>query len=316
MRTGTAVVRLKGKPLKPSSNWRDILDAFIVSLDVRESSRELYRRTLRLYFEWLGAEGKLLKDIDRTDILQYKDTLFAKGLSPLSVASYLTALKEFYTWTEAQKLYPNVANGIKTPHRKQTFRKQHLTEEKSRELLDYFEGSDLRDFAIVNLLLRTGLRTIELVRANIEDITYRGDRRILKVWGKGRDDRDNFVILTDKAYKPIQDYLSTSRRGANVCEPLFVSDSHRNEGGRLTTRTISGICKTGLRAVGLDSHSFTAHSLRHTTAVEILKRGGNLSQAQAVLRHTNPNTTQIYVESIKEDLRLQNAPETLLDNAF
>ena len=297
------------------TNWRDLLSYFVSTQDVKESSRRLYSRTLKLFFEWVEEKGKVIAGLTRTDILEYKEELFGKGLSSLSVASYLTSLRKFYEWAEAEKLYPNIVKGVKTPRRVQTFKKQHLTEEKSGELLSHFESLSLRDYAIVNLILRTGLRTIEVVRADVGDITFKGGRRILRVWGKGHDTKDDFVVLTDKTYEPIKRYLDT-RKGAKPTEPLFSSDSHRNSGERLTTRTISGLCKGGLKAIGLDGREFTAHSLRHTTAVTILKNGGDITQAQNVLRHTTPTTTQIYVESIKEELRLQNAPEQLIDNAF
>jgi integrase/recombinase XerC/integrase/recombinase XerD len=64
------------------------------------------------------------------------------------------------------KQYPNIAKGIKSPKRKNAFRKQALTPGQSRELLTYFKTQCLMDYAIANLLLRTGLRTIEIVRAN------------------------------------------------------------------------------------------------------------------------------------------------------
>lgn len=297
------------------NNWRDLLSYFVSTQDVKESSRKLYSRTLKLFFEWVEEKGKVIAGLTRTDIIEYKEDLFGKGLSSLSVASYLTSLRKFYEWAEAEKLYPNIVKGVKTPRRVQTFKKQHLTEEKSGELLSHFESLSLRDFAIVNLILRTGLRTIEVVRADVGDITFKGGRRILRVWGKGHDTKDDFVVLTDKTFEPIKRYLDT-RKGAKPTEPLFSSDSHRNSGERLTTRTISGLCKGGLKAIGLDGREFTAHSLRHTTAVTILKNGGDLTQAQNVLRHTSPTTTQIYVESIKEELRLQNAPEALIDAAF
>lgn len=297
------------------TNWRDLLSYFVSTQDVKESSRKLYSRTLKLFFEWVEEKGKVIAGLTRTDILEYKEDLFGKGLSSLSVASYLTSLRKFYEWAEAEKFYPNIVKGVKTPRRVQTFKKQHLTEEKSGELLSHFESLSLRDYAIVNLILRTGLRTIEVVRADVGDITFKGGRRILRVWGKGHDTKDDFVVLTDKTYEPIKRYLDT-RKGAKPTEPLFSSDSHRNSGERLTTRTISGLCKGGLKAIGLDGREFTAHSLRHTTAVTILKNGGDLTQAQNVLRHTSPTTTQIYVESIKEELRLQNAPEALIDAAF
>lgn len=312
------IVTIAGQAVTASANgadWRSVVAYFISCQDVKESSRNLYTRTLKLFFGWIEEKGKNLSDLKRSDILEYKEDLFDRGLSSLSVASYLTSLRKFYEWAESEKIYPNIAKGVKTPRRVQAFKKQHLTEEKSSELLHHFQNMSLRDYAIVNLILRTGLRTIEVVRANVGDITFKGSRRVLKVWGKGHDTKDDFVVLTDKAYLPIAEYLKT-RKGAKAGEPLFASGSHRNTGERLTTRSISRLCKDGLKAIGLDGREFTAHSLRHTTAVAILTNGGDLSQAQAVLRHTSPATTQIYVESIKEELRLKTAPESLLDNAF
>ena len=314
------VVRIGGAEVAATAptdgaQWRSALAFFVSGQDVKESSRNLYSRTLKLFFEWTEERGKQIADLSRTDILEYKDELFAKGLSSLSVASYLTSLRKFYEWAESEKLYPNIAKGVKTPRRVQAFKKQHLTEDKSTELLNHFESMSLRDYAIVNLILRTGLRTIEVVRADVGDITFKANRRILRVWGKGRDTKDDFVVLTDKTYIPIKNYLAT-RKGVKANEPLFTSGSHRNTGERLTTRTISGLCKEGLKAIGLDGREFTAHSLRHTTAVTILKNGGQLTDAQEVLRHSSPTTTQIYTESIKEELRLKDAPETLIDRAF
>jgi integrase/recombinase XerC/integrase/recombinase XerD len=71
-----------------------------------------------------------------------------------------------------------------------------------------------------------------------------------------------------------------------------------------------------MRAIGLDGKEFSAHSLRHTTAVAILKQGGSITDVQGVLRHSSPVTSQIYTESIKEEMRLKSAPELMLDNAF
>lgn len=298
-----------------TATWEDLITAFIATQDVKESSRKLYSRTLTQFFKWVYETGRLLNDLERKDVLAYKDELMASGLSSLTVGSYIVSVRKLYEWAEAEGLYRNIAKGIKTPKRVQAFKKQHLTDNKSRELLEHFKSLSIRDYAIVNLILRTGLRTIEVVRADVGDITFRGERRILRIWGKGRNEKDDFVVLSDKAYLPIANYLAT-RKGAKAGEPLFTSCSRQNKGERLTTRTISGICKEGLRAIGMDGREFTAHSLRHTTAVAILKHGGNITDVQEVLRHASPVTSQIYTESVKEEMRLQNAPEMMLDFAF
>jgi integrase/recombinase XerD len=298
-----------------SNRVQDFIDMFIQAQDVKPSSRNLYRRTLKQYFNWVTKRGYLLSEITRVQILEYKEELLSSGMSSLTVGSYITSVRRFYEFTEANKYYPNVAKGIKTPKRKQQFKKQPLLPAQATALLNYYQDRALRDYAIVNLLLRTGLRTIELIRANIEDITYKGSQRVLLVQGKGRDERDNFVILTEKAYQPIAEYLALRGNYKNS-EPLFTSLSNNSSGERLTTRSISYIAKEGLKAIGLDERSFTAHSLRHTTAVNILRAGGSLETAQFTLRHTNPATTQIYTATLNEERRLQNSGEALLDNLY
>ena len=311
------IVRVGGKDITVGNrrSWRGLVATFVAAQDVKESSRSLYARTLSQFFLWVEKTGRQPNLLTRQDILVYKDYLIEQGLSSLTIGSYLVSVRRFFEWAESEKIYVNIGKGIKTPKRVQAFKKQHLPNSKSAELLDYFKASSIRDYAIINLILRTGLRTIEVVRADVQDITFKSDRRILKVWGKGRMEKDEFVVLSDKAFQPIKEYLLT-RKNLKSAEPLFVCESNRNEGGRMTTRSIRRICKEGLQAIGMDGREFTTHSLRHTTAVSILKNGGSITDVQEVLRHSSPTTSQIYTESIREELRLEKAPELMLDNAF
>ena len=232
----------------------------------------------------------------------------------MCIRDSITSVRRFYEWTEANKFYPNVAKGIKSPKRRQQFKKQPLLPAQATGLLNYYQAKDSRDYAIISLLLRTGLRTIEVIRANVEDITFKGSQRVLLVQGKGRDEKDNFVLLTDKTYKPIEEYLNN--RIDQTSAPLFTSTSNNSKGERLSTRTISYIAKEGLKAIGLNEKAFTAHSLRHTTAVNILRAGGSLETAQFTLRHSNPATTQIYTATLTEERRLQNSGEALIDSLY
>jgi integrase/recombinase XerD len=309
------IVNSQEVTLIPTLNIENLVDAFINSQDVKLSSKNLYRRTLKQYFNWVDTTNYLLNEIARPQLLEYKDYLLSSGMSSLTVGSYITSVRRFYEWTEANKYYPNVAKGIKTPKRKQQFKKQPLLPAQATALLNFYQDKALRDYAIISLLLRTGLRTIEVIRASVEDITFKGGQRVLLVQGKGRDEKDNFVLLTDKTYQPIAEYLAT-RGNISSSEPLFTSTSNNSKGDRLTTRTISYIAKEGLKAIGLDERSFTAHSLRHTTAVNILRAGGSLETAQFTLRHSNPATTQIYTATLNEERRLQNSGEALIDSLY
>jgi len=124
------------------------------------------------------------------------------------------------------------------------------------------------------------------------------------------------VVLTDAAYIPIKEYLDSIRPNAKAAEPLFAGIGLGHNGNRLSTRSIQSICKEALRDIGLEGHEYSAHSLRHTTGTQILLNGGTMMDVQNVLRHASPATSQLYVNTIMEDKRLEDASERILDDSF
>ena len=183
---------------------RSLLDLFISSQDRKPTTLGLYRRTLNQFFDWVEESGYTLNTLTRPQIIEYKNTLVQEGKSALTITSYLTSVRLFYQWVEAEGVYPNIAKVLNLPKRKKEFRHQPLRPQQVRSLLREVQMTDnLRDFALVNLMLRTGLRCIETTRLNVEDISYKGGQRVLLIQGKGRDEKDNFVNLNEKAYLPI-----------------------------------------------------------------------------------------------------------------
>jgi integrase/recombinase XerC/integrase/recombinase XerD len=161
--------------------------------------------------------------------------------------------------------------------------------------------------------MRTALRTIEIVRADVGDIRQESGEPVLWIRGKGHESKDDFVVLTESTLKPILEYLQT-RGNVKDDEPLFVSLSDRNQNGRLTTRSISRIVKNHLKRIGLNSKRLTAHSLRHGGLTALLSHGnGNIQEAQILGRHADINVTQIYLHNIE---RVKNAPEKKLGKAI
>ena len=301
-----------------SQQTEGLVDRFLKSVNLRENSRALYKRTLKQFFLWAESKNQSLDTLTIVELIEYKEYLLSpeRGLTSLTVGSYITSLKKFYEFLESERRYPNIAKSLKNPKRKQQFRKSPLSPEQATGLLVYIKYQSLRDYAIINLILRTGLRTIEVIRANVGDIVVKpGGHRVLLIHGKGRDEKDNFVILTDKAYQPISEYLE-SRGAYRPEEPLFYSTSNNSKGERLSTRTISHIAKEGLRAIGLDSKNFTAHSLRHTAGTSLLRATGDLEKTRLMLRHSDPKTTLIYVDTLTEERRLKESGEAILDTLY
>jgi len=285
------------------------LEDFLSEQDIKENSKETYKRALT---QFLSFMSKGFEQLTSNDILVYKRHLESLELAAYTITAYLVVVRRFFAWTETKKIYPNIAKTIKGMRRPKGFRKDPLTMEQTREVISGIDLKTLqgkRDFAIINLLVRTGLRTIEIQRANIEDINQNTGVVKLYIQGKGRDTKDDYVLLTYASLKPILSYLKY-RGETKDTDPLFTSLSDRNNGGRMTTRSLSRIAKQAMVQVGLDSKKLTAHSLRHTAITTALRAGASLQEVKTMARHADINTTLIYSHNIDRET---NAPEYKID---
>lgn len=291
----------------------ELTTAFLNDRDVRDSSKKLYERLMRQYFNWVEQKGYDLSQITRAEIIQYKKDLLERGHSPHTVGSYLSCVRTFYAWCEANILYPNVARDVKTPRKKKDkFDRQALLDDQPQKVLDYYQ--DRRDNAIVTIALMLGLRTIEVARADIGDIQMMQGQRELKVHGKGKDQKDDYNIIEPGVWAVIKEYLDT-RPGAKPGEPLFTSRSNNSKGKRLTTVAISRIIKRALQGVGLDDRSYTAHSLRHTAGSAIAEHG-TTDQVRHTLRHASTNTSLTYTRHVEDRIRRRNSGETIMASLY
>jgi integrase/recombinase XerD len=298
---------------------QDALDAFIANQDVMPNSRKVYRQNLKQFFTWVDLKDYDIKSLTRVQLIEYKEELLQAGKSSLTVSSYISSVRRFYEWAEANRFSPNIAKGVKSPRKQQQFKKQPLGLDQVKTLLNAAKttpGGDLkavRNYAILNLMVMTALRTIEVVRANVEDIGYMQGTRVLHIHGKGRVEKDRFVILDDDAYFPILDYLN--KRGDKT-GPLFTSTSNNNRGKRLTTKTISELSKQTFRRIGIDTPEYTAHSLRHTAIVNARRGGATAERTQGMAGHAGPGTTQLYDEFFRTEERIKNPAEKFLADYY
>jgi len=280
---------------------QELTDRFIAYLDVSASSAYTYKRSLRRFSQYLSDMN--ITEPTRATILQYRDSLRSQGLSSSTIQSYMSTVRQFFQWTAHEQLYPNIAEGIKGAKVNQLYRKDALTAEQAHRLTESIDRCDIvsiRNYAIIVLMLTTGLRSIELVRLNIEDMRYHGGDMVLYVQGKGEEDKAAYIKLVPDVEVSIRQYLHT-RSNPGESSPLFASCSDRNNGKRLTTRSISRIAKTALREAGLDSNRLTAHSLRHTAGTLNLLGGGTIDETQQLLRHSKIATTMIYLHHLSRD---------------
>ena len=313
--SNTNSINLSGTFAQSDAKVEMLIDLFLSEQQVMGSSRKVYEWSIKRFFQWCRQQ-RSPSIVTTSDILSYVEMLGKSGYSVKTISSYTVVVRKFFSWLSAKGQYPNIASGIKSPRKqKDTFTKMHLDMKERRDLLNYAMGCSERDYAIINLMLRNGLRTIEVSRLDVCDITTRRGVRIMKLWRKGHLTKDSYVAITEEAYGPIARYLLT-RKNILSSSPLFVTDGDGHRNSRLSPRRIQQIVRSGLVAIGLTGKEYSPHSLRHTTAVAILQNGGTIFDVQTVLGHASSSTSQIYTKSIEEDIRLENPPENLIKNAF
>lgn len=272
----------------------ELFSRFISYLDAKPKTVQTYTRALRQLANYFSLNG--ITHPQREDIIAFREELKASGHKPTTVQNYITATKLFFQWTEQEGLYPNIANHLKGAKLDREHKKDYLTSRQVKEILATVDRSNLkglRDYAILSLMVTGGLRTIEVVRADIADLRNAGESTVLYIQGKGRDEKTDYIKISQPVEKAIRAYLTARGRVAEDA-PLFASTSHNNQGERMTTRSISGIVKERLKEAGYDSSRLTAHSLRHTAVTLSLLAGKEITEVQQFARHANIATTMIY----------------------
>jgi len=181
---------------------------------------------------------------------------------------------------------------------------KYLTEQETEKVLSSFWTDDpfyTRNKAIIVFALNTGLRVSELTGLNVRDVLNGHIKKELKVRkeiAKGK--RERIIPLNEKARKAIRDLLDFNEKKGYRREkenPLFVSKMKR----RITSRQVENIIKQ-LREDSEIDVDMTPHTLRHSFATRLMKKGAGLRVIQTLLGHKNLSTTEIYTHVDREDL--------------
>jgi integrase/recombinase XerD len=145
-----------------------------------------------------------------------------------------------------------------------------------------------RDFAVLVLLSRLGLRACEAAALELDDIGWRAGT--VTVRGKGR--RDEQLPLPSDAGEALACYLRDGRPAGAAGRRVFLGS--RAPGGGLSADAVKAIVRRACRRAGIAEAG--AHRLRHSAATGMLRAGAPLAEIGQVLRHRSVSTTAIYAK--------------------
>jgi site-specific recombinase XerD len=256
---------------------------------------KLYLPYISLFLRWRFGEGAIrLETLVAHDITTFVQRN-SRGLGHSSTSHLVTALRAFLRYLrhtgaisiDLAACVPSVANWSLSTLPK------CLTSAQVEQILDNCRRDTSigrRNYAMMLLLARLGLRAGEVAALTLDDIDW--EQGHLTVCSKGG--RWTRLPIPHDVGKAMSDYLANGRPSC-ADRRVFVR-AHAPRMGFSASTCVSAIVRSALIRSGIESARKGAHLFRHSLATEMLRRDASLREIGEVLRHRSPDTTRLYAK--------------------
>lgn len=270
----------------------ELLDTFLSAKKIEGCSDKTIHYYQSSIDKLLNGLSKCIKEICTNDIRSYLAEIQEENnLSKVTIDNLRRIFSSFFSWLEDEDYIAK--SPVRRIHkvRTDTLVKEVLSDENIETLRD--SCNELRDLAMIDLLLSTGVRVGELVKMNRADIDFQ--ERQCKVFGKGNKEREVYFNARTKIH--LQRYLE-SRTDDNPALFVTLLKPH-------TRLTISGV-EVRLRKMGKDVHidKVHPHKFRRTLATMAIDRGMPIEQVQKLLGHVRIDTTLHYAMVNQQNVKI------------
>lgn len=286
----------------------DLSKQYLAQKDIKKESFDLYEIILRQYIEYLKKNHILYAETSH--VKSFIKLKKRKGYSHSWIHHLIIVIKGFYKYLSLNQMrlkineaYAyNIALDIKNEPIKKGLSKDVLSANQAKALILKTKENrrhiwHYRDYAIVYLMITTGMRSVEVRRAKIDDLKDLNNRSVLYIQGKGRHSKASYVKITEGVKLAIEAYLD-KRSDDNPY--LFISHSKRSDKPYLSRTFFNRMFKRVLKGAGMDHLPITPHSLRHTAATLNLMRGSSLEETKRFMRHISLDSTLVYAHHINQ----------------
>lgn len=293
-----------------------VIEEFIASRHGSATTSKTYKNVCRVIMKYFATKGIAVPTT--ADVDAFINSLRADEKSDSTIRLYYTVCKLFFAFLDKNGKYPDVAkeSAPLKLRKSNKHKKQSLNDKQAQSLLNAVKGEEItnrRDRAIIALALQTGVRTVEIERANLGDFYPNddGEGYLLAVRGKGHETADDTVRVAPPVAALILSYLEL-RGDDDADKPLFISTSNNNSkfGNRYSAQSIQKMIKGLMLKVGIrskdkkkDNKRITAHSCRHYAATTAIESGVDIREVSEMLRHTSVNITAVYLHDLSAKTR-------------
>jgi integrase/recombinase XerC len=279
----------------------------LIKQDLSKRTIDGYLYDIRAFMAWLKdfyQDDIELTNVKTNDLQAYREYLVKiKRHKPASINRRIQALKRFYNGisTTSKARFEHPAKNIRFMRRSKPTQPPSLNKKEIHALLRVSgqspHGLSKRNYALVQMLVQTGMRVGEIAQLQIRDLMLQERSGYAKVIdGKGHKSRS--VPLNATVRRALISYFET-REPLNPEDSVFAS----KRGSTQSIRGLQKIIQTLAQRAHISRIEVSAHTLRHTFAVNYLKANpGSLVDLAALLGHESLNTTAIYTQSSQESL--------------
>ncbi|APV43731.1 integrase/recombinase XerC [Dehalogenimonas formicexedens] len=278
--------RCENKSPKTVSIYRMVLDNFQWFLSHKEMPTEVHLiNALHVReFLWYLASEKVRWGST--------NSMATRPANSTTVHVYYRSLKTFFSWLKREELInKNPFDHINPPKQEKKVI-QALSVTEINTLFDACLGKtmyDVRDKAILCVLLDSGLRISELTSLKVEDFDQTNGTLFIR---RGKGGKQRIVRVGSRAQKALWKYLTLYRKGSD--SNLFLNKTGHSldaNAAKLMFRRLENKTK-------IEVHP---HKLRHTFAISFLRAGGDVFNLQYLLGHTTLQMTQRYLQSLNSN---------------
>ena len=272
--------------------------------NVSPKTIENYSLRLNRFLEFCG-DIEITK-VNRMQLLEYRMALHKNKLNVKTINYHIVAIRAFFKFVlknDIDCMSPDKLELAKTAPREVNYLNEQDIEKILAAPSEYTkdELKQARDFAILQFLYGTGLRVTELITLQKKDIKLDSNQfSVVGKWSKLRS-----VFATKHAINALKIYTKLRK---DTSPYLFISVSRNGFGQHLSRNSVEDIVRKYAALAGI-SKKVSPHTLRHSFATALIRKGADIRAVQTLLGHTSITTTQIYTHV--DDKHLQKVHELL-----
>ena len=279
---------------------------YLINQDLSKVTIKGYLCDINYFNDWVKdfyQTDITLEDATANDIHAYREYLLKiKRQKATTINRRIQSLKRFYVWLSQLKLCKNnPCENIKFIRRSPNKKPEALNKMEVHALLTVagssVYGLSKRNYALVQLLLQTGLRVSEVANLQIRDLVINErSGHVAVIEGKGRKNRE--VPLNATARRALTNFINT-QSDTNIDRYLFTNKSE----APLTIRALQKTIKTLAEKAKISRIKVSVHTLRHTFATHYLNANPDkLAELSVIMGHESIDTTAIYTKASKSQL--------------